>query len=120
MIVTEMDGDGRSARVRVAGRLDCDAARAMRPALEELTASPRHDVVLDLTEVTFLDGAGIGAVAFLFKRLAAHGHRLAVVGLSGQPRTFFEELGLGGFLGRDGIRPPRPAWRTASVGHHAA
>ena len=122
MITTETDSGVLAVRVRVTGRLDGDGARAIRPTLENLAADPHRDVVLDFTEVTFLDGAGIGAVAFLFKRLMAHGCRLAVVGRSAQPRALIGELGLGRSLDfSDGLgqarrrRRPALAWRAASV-----
>ena len=44
--------------------------------------------------MTFIDSSGIGAIVFLFKRLAARRARLVVTGLGGQPLQMFKLLRL--------------------------
>src|SRR5689334_17071925 len=76
------------------GRLDDAAVAALRPALERLPAEGRGRVCLDLGGVTYIDGAAVGALAFLFKRLAARRRRLVLAGAAGQPRRLLELLRL--------------------------
>lgn len=90
--------------LRLAGALDAEGARALRPGFEALGDAARQDVLLDLTEVTHLDGAGIGAVAYLAKRLAARGRRLRLEGAAGQPLALLRQLGLDRVFGL--ARPP--------------
>lgn len=81
--------------LRLDGALDADGALALRPGFEALGNDSRQDVVLDLSRVTYLDGAGIGAVAYLYKRLAAKGRNLRLQGVIGQPLAMLRQLGLG-------------------------
>jgi anti-anti-sigma regulatory factor len=67
--------------------------------LEQVVTGMTGDVVLDMAAVGFLDGCGVGAVAFLFKRLAAQGRTLKVVGATAQPLAIFRRLRLGHVLG---------------------
>ncbi len=49
-----------------------------------------HRVILDLSELTFLDSAGLAAFISGYKLLAIHGKKLAISDLRGQPKTIFE------------------------------
>jgi anti-anti-sigma factor len=84
--------------VRVSGVLDGDAAFGLRSRLEALAAAPGGDVVMDLKDVSFIDGSGIAAIAFLFKRMALRGRRLTVAA-KGQPLAMLRDLGLASALG---------------------
>lgn len=94
--------------LHLAGALDAEGAQALRPGFEALGAAGDQDVVLDFSSVTYLDGAGLGAVAYLFKRLAAHGRRLRLQGVIGQPSTMLRDLRLGRVFG---LEPSRPRFR---------
>lgn len=84
------------------GHLDAEAAREFRSTAERLLGNPPKTLVIDLRGVGFMDGAGLGAIAFLAKRL---GRRLAVIGASGQPLALLLHLGLGRVFGFGGARP---------------
>ena len=75
-------------------------------------------VVLDLSYVTAMDGAGIGAIAYLFRHLSAGGRGLRVTGAQGQPLAFLRDLGLTAALGlppsrRSARMPYLPQTRAA-------
>jgi len=74
---------------------DMDAAflTAIRDDLERLSTADQ-DVVLDVSDVTFIDSSGIGGIVFLYKRLATQGHKLRLQGLSGQPLQMLKYLRL--------------------------
>ena len=78
----------------VQGDFDAIAVQELRPKLNELADHAAGDLVLDLTGVTFMDSSGIGAIAFLYKRLAARNRGISIRGLSGQPREVFAHLGM--------------------------
>lgn len=81
--------------------LDAEGARALRPLLEAVAETPdaARRVVLDLSRVDRMDGSGIGAIAFLAKRLRAAGLALDVEGARGQPLALLRELGLAALFG---------------------
>ena len=74
---------------------DLDAAfvSQMRSHIERL-AQAEEDVILDFSKVEFVDSSGLGALVLLHKQLIAHGHKLRVVGLRGQPLQLFTNLHL--------------------------
>lgn len=77
--------------------LDAAGSLKLRPVLESITASAlpgAQRVVLDLSQVETMDGSGVGAIAFLRKRLAAAGQRLELAGAHGQPLSLLRQLGL--------------------------
>ena len=101
-----LSNDRSGLRLQVSGALDGEGALALRPMLEQVVTATTGDVVLDMAGVGLIDGCGVGAVAFLFKRLAAQGRALKVVGATAQPLAMFRKLRLGHVLGL-----PAPARR---------
>jgi anti-anti-sigma factor len=89
--------------VRVSGVLDGDAALNLRTRFAALAATAGGDVEMDLKDVSFIDGSGIAAIAFLFKRLAVNGRPLTVAA-TGQPLALLRDLGIAAQLG---LRPAR-------------
>lgn len=88
--------------------LDAEGSLKLRPVLESLTETSAQRVVLDLSKVEALDGSGIGAIAFLRKRLTAAGHSLELAGAHGQPLALLRQLGLARSFGLSEER--RPFW----------
>jgi len=78
----------------VAGDFDAVATQKLKGTLEKLAATHEADLILDLTAVDFIDSSGIGAIAFLFKRMRARGHRLFLKGVHGQPRKVITMVGI--------------------------
>ena len=107
-------------------RFDAAEVRSMRSDFDRLAAS-NGDVVIDLARTETLDGSGVGALVFTFKRLVANGNRLTVRNVSGQPLNVLNECGLlrslgqeqsEGFL-RTALRRLQPKAVVAPA-HHAA
>lgn len=79
--------------VKIEEDFDANAVEAMRGALERL-ADVAGDLEIDMTRARFIDASGIGTIIFLYRRARAQGCNLAVTGLSGQPLTMMQRLGL--------------------------
>jgi anti-sigma B factor antagonist len=77
--------------VNLDGELDAKSVHELRPCFEEL-ADAGKSVVLDMSEVSFIDSSGIGAIVFLYKRLVARQFSVSVIGLRPQPRELFMML----------------------------
>ncbi|QYX56473.1 STAS domain-containing protein [Roseovarius sp. SCSIO 43702] len=52
-----------------ADRIDASAAIQFRDSLREATATGTGDVILDLSQVTFVDSSGLGAIVGAMKQL---------------------------------------------------
>jgi anti-sigma B factor antagonist len=64
--------------VRVGGELDLHAAPELRGAFDELMEKDVRALLLDLTDVTFIDSTALGAIVGAHKRLEPEG-RMGVV-----------------------------------------
>jgi anti-anti-sigma factor len=90
------------------GSLDAEAMGHLRQLFEEL-ASHGGDLVLDFSSVDHMDSAGLGGIAFLYKRLLMAGHEFSLQNVNGQPLTLIEQLSLTGKLMRAPHRPKAAA-----------
>jgi anti-sigma B factor antagonist len=95
----EIMRDGPEAVVVARGEIDLATQSALRDALEEASESAEA-VVLDLTDVSFLDSSGLRVLAQWKRRLSdgGGGSRLRVV-VHGTPvQRIFEVTGLDSFF----------------------
>ena len=90
------------------GILDGQGTAAIRDGLEEISAAANRDVVLDFSSVTYMDGSGVTAIAYVFKRLMAKGRTLTIIGVTGQPAQLLREMGLNNLFALAGKVPRRP------------
>ncbi len=82
---------GSTCVLRLDGELDALACEELTPVLEQMPGECQ-EVLVDLTSVPFVDSSGIGALIFLYKRLADHGRYLHLVCKPGQPRELLRLL----------------------------
>jgi anti-anti-sigma factor len=97
--------DGRAV-LAVGGEVDLATVGRFRAALLEAQGSPR--VLVDLSDVTFLDSSGVNALLAAYHRVPAGGE-LRVVGLRPNVRKVFEITGLLALFGADTPDDPLPA-----------
>lgn len=90
---------GENARVsvtaRLSGELDHFSADSVRTMLDELTEdkSVRY-LVLDLSDMTFMDSSGVGVIIGRYKRMTARGGGVRVFGANRQVDRLLELSGL--------------------------
>jgi anti-anti-sigma factor len=84
--------------VRLAGDLDLSTASQFGWQLRELTGAT---IVLDLSEVAFIDARCVGLIVQAWDAANTGGHELRVTGLYGIPARVFDVLGLAALLGGD-------------------
>ena len=103
------------AIVSVAGEVDIATVARLRERLFEL-ADSGCPLVADLDQVSFIDAAGLGALAGAASRAAAHGASLHVVCARPQTRRLFQLTGLDSQIPRartlDGALAALAAWDT--------
>jgi anti-sigma B factor antagonist len=68
-----------SARVSTTGEVDSSSAPALHSELDRLLDAGYREVVVDLDGVTFLDSAGLCALAAVHRRAADEGARLRIL-----------------------------------------
>lgn len=86
-------GDG-AVVVQVAGELDLCSSLTFRAHLASAMDSGAAAVVVDFTEISFIDSTGLGALGVQAHRAALHGPVLAVVCPEGRIRKLLTMTGL--------------------------
>lgn len=81
--VTDLDisgsDEGDFTVIRLAGDVDVSAAARLRDALARLITDPAEKVLVDLTDVPFLDSTGLGVLVARLKQQRLGGGELALV-----------------------------------------
>ena len=90
--------------VSASGELDLAAAPRLETVLSMATASAEPAVVLDLTEVDFIDSTALGAIMHASTEAEAVGKKMFVVALDGPVRRLLEITNL---TGRFRVYPSR-------------
>ena len=85
-----VDENGTTRHVRLSGSCDLATAPALRQTLHGLTPPEVHDVVLDVSELEFIDSTGLGVVLGAMRRLREGGGSLAIAGATGIVRRVLE------------------------------
>lgn len=73
--------------VRVAGELDMDTRAELEDCLQEVVDAGARQVVLDYTDVTFMDSSGLGLLVSWVKTLNARGGRLCLAAVQQPVQT---------------------------------
>ena len=89
----ETDGDGRQV-ITVSGVIDLRMAETFYGELSEVLASTGNDVVIDLSQVEFLDSTGVTALMRSGKDLRSSNRELALVCSTGPVRRVLEVSGV--------------------------
>jgi len=63
---------GSHAVVHVAGEIDVYTAPALRERLDQEIERGQHDLVVDLSDVTFMDSTGLGVLVGRLKLIRVH------------------------------------------------
>ena len=87
------DADG-TCRLTVAGELDIATAPQLRRSVSALMGSGCRDVVVDLTETTFLDSCGLGALVWASHRMHAAGGTLTILNPVGSVAKVIDVAGV--------------------------
>lgn len=90
----EVTGDGPRRVVRLRGECDIASAPALQEALQPLRGPDVTDVVVDTSDLDFLDSTGLGVLIGALKRLRETGGELRIAGASGAVLRVLEVTGL--------------------------
>ncbi len=90
----ERDEQGGSALVTVRGDFDLQVAERVTNELIEVESRGPELLVIDLSDLSFLDSSGMGVIAAAQGRAAEAGRRLVVVKPSAPVKSAFQLSGL--------------------------
>jgi anti-sigma B factor antagonist len=78
----------------LAGEIDMHTAPALREQVFALIEEDRRPLVVDMTDISFCDSAGVNIAAAARKHAADQGVTLAIVGLNGRVDKVFRMTGM--------------------------
>jgi len=81
--------------IKLIGKL---ALETVHDFIQTLRSEPAAHLVLDMTGVTFLDSAGVGALVSLFVTRKNHGKTFAIAGMNQQSNAVLVVSGLNKYL----------------------
>jgi anti-sigma B factor antagonist len=81
-------GDGTVVVLR--GDVDLHHSPALHARLVELAGQRPKRLMLDLSEVPYMDSSGVGTLVEVFRRVTAYNGKLVLFGLSSRVRSVFE------------------------------
>ena len=93
-LTADVSTQGTQTIVALAGEIDLSNHVALRTALNDLIVGGSVDLVLDLTDVTFMDSTGLGAMIGTRRRVHAFQGSLAIVLTNDAILRVFEVTGL--------------------------
>jgi anti-sigma B factor antagonist len=83
--------NGESLVTRLNGKLSLETVHSF---ISDLRPEPAPHLVLDMSGLSFLDSAGVGALVSLFVSRRNHGKTLALAGLTAQGNAVMQVSGL--------------------------
>lgn len=80
--------------VSVSGELDVYTAPELKQVFEPVAAAGQHDLIVDLSELNYMDSTGLGIFVGTLKDLNKHDKELHVLGVNDRILKLFEITGL--------------------------
>ena len=77
-----LDRGSYAETVSLSGEIDFAASIELRPKIDEITRNCEGDLLLDLSQVTFIDSEGIKTLIIAFRRMREKSARARVVSCS--------------------------------------
>ncbi|MEJ9232673.1 anti-sigma factor antagonist [Peribacillus butanolivorans] len=80
--------------VKLKGEIDAYTAPKLRESLFPISEQDNVSIIIDLTEVSYMDSTGLGVFVGAFKSIRAHNGEFTLIGLSERLRRLFDITGL--------------------------
>lgn len=91
--IERVEEEGRTV-FYVAGEIDAYTAPKMKEALERVTPLKEADIIIDLTDVSYMDSTGLGVFVGFYKSVDAAEGSVKIVGTNRRLHRLFEITGL--------------------------
>jgi len=85
--------------IRLSGEIDLQHSPKLRQLLQGKVSLKAPVILLDFTEVKYIDSSGLATLVEYYKSARSYSGRLAVAGLSNRVRSIFDLVRLGEIFG---------------------
>lgn len=89
--ITELD---QELQVKLTGEIDAYTAPQLRESLLPSAEKAGMKMVIDLSEVSYMDSTGLGVFVGLFKKMRENDGNLILIGLTERLKRLFDITGL--------------------------
>ena len=76
--------------VTLSGDIDLHHAPALHSALLDVSEARPRRIIIDLTEVPYMDSSGVGTLVYILRRVNTYQGKMALVGMNSRVRSVFE------------------------------
>jgi len=76
--------------VMLAGDVDLHHAPALHSALLDISEARPKRLIVDLTDVPYMDSSGVGTLVYILRRVNNYKGKMALVGMNNRVRSVFE------------------------------
>ncbi|MEO6913590.1 MAG: STAS domain-containing protein [Candidatus Baltobacteraceae bacterium] len=90
----KIEHSGDSAVFRLRGCLDLATSPSLRAALLESANEGKHEIIVDLTQLEFIDSTGLGALIGAHRRATENGGRVGLIVAEGPIQRLLNITGL--------------------------
>lgn len=97
-VIREVRRDANGTVVCLGGDIDLHQSPGFHQKLVELCSEKPARLILDLSEVNYIDSSGIGTLVEIFRRLNKEGRKLVLVSPSERVRSVLEITKLDAFF----------------------
>ena len=84
----------RANVIPLAGEIDLHVSPTVRTLLDRIIAKKPRRLVVDLSRVSYIDSAGLGAIIEAMREVEAYGGKFALAGMQETVRSIFKMLQL--------------------------
>jgi len=84
----------RANVIPLAGEIDLHVSPTVRTLLDRIIAKKPRRLVVDLSRVSYIDSAGLGAIIEAMREVEAYGGKFALAGMQETVRSIFKMLRL--------------------------
>jgi anti-sigma B factor antagonist len=85
-----VEGNGQRRTVRLEGECDIASAPELRESLRPLVPPDVNDLVVDVSDLEFIDSTGLGVIVGALRRIREGGGELTLAGAKGPVRRVLE------------------------------
>src|SRR5688572_2596835 len=91
--------DPQLLTIKLSGEIDLQHSPKLRQLLQSKVSLKAPIILLDFTEVKYIDSSGLATLVEYYKNSRSYSGRLAVAGLSNRVRSIFDLVRLGEVFG---------------------
>ncbi len=97
-LVKEVRDSGDAVVVVAMGEVTLDRSPALHKALLEVCARKPEHLVVEMSEVSHIDSAGVGTLVEIFRRVRSADGKMSLAGMNARVRSVFEVTRLDQFF----------------------